>query len=372
MFKFKTLWKNKVFIVFLAVVVALAPQAAARPAQMLSKTLLTTVGINKVADGYEVSGEMIINKADQPQSAERKTVMVSATAPTIGEAVNKISASQGREVSFAHTTLIIVASGLDGEDVTKPLTYFLQKTEINNGASVVYTKDDPKALIEASIKQAIAQGGMLGQTAKYNQDNVIGKPTSLETFFKDSLRKSATTITPVVALDGEEIGNNLAIAIFHNGKFAVTLDEAQSTALNFLQPKKTKLRYNIAVDEHTVATLIIQQKKSKIKTSFRDGVPHYKIQIKTTAKVEELSSQLEIDNHLPAVDIEMELVRKLSADLVAALDAVAAEGADILNLYDIFNRRHTHALKNFMADKNPSDLVRHATHEIKVDVRVYS
>jgi len=372
MFRFKTLWKNKVFIVFLVVIVALAPQAAARPAQMLSKTLVTTLGINRIAGEYEISGEVIINKADQPQSAERKNVVMSATAPTIGEAINKISASTGREVSFAHCTLLIIASSLDGESVLPLLTYFLQKTEISNSVVLVYTTGDPKAVIAASIANGNAQGGLLQQIAKYNQDNVFGRPTSLESFFKDTLRPGQATVIGAVSFVGESLTNKMEGAVFMGGKYVFTLDEARVTAMNFLSRKKTKLRYITELDDGVNAVVAVRDKKPKVKVMFVGETPHIAISVKASVRVEELSHQLDINNSLPVIDIEMALVQKLTADLTSALASLAAHKTDILNVYDMLNRSNRRALRTFMNGKDPADVVAAATYEIKVDANVYS
>ena len=341
---FSLLWKKKFLIVFLIALIALLPQAAARPAQMLSKTLFTSIGIDKTDDEYEISGEMIVN--DFSKKGETKSEVISETGANITEVMNKLSAAQGREISLAHCTLMVVGAGLNDENLGELLTYFFHKTEVNNNCAIVYTQSPVKDLLTASEEGGDKRRGLLQQILEFNQQNIIGKPTSLEKFFKDYMRTSKTGILTTATLEGDKISNEIQAAVFKNGKHVFTLDETQTLALNFLNSKNTKMR-TIQDD----VTLHVLAKGAKIKVHMENGHPVVKINVKTTVRVEDIKGQiiLNLDAEKQA-QIKTALQQKLKSDIENTLAQMKVQKTDFLHLYDKYYRKYrvTQTIEDFL------------------------
>jgi len=85
---FRLLWKKKALIVFLVVLVVLLPQAVSRPAQMLSKTILTEITIDKAGGIYTLTGKEV--ETIPGQTAEHRNKTLVASGASIGDAINKI------------------------------------------------------------------------------------------------------------------------------------------------------------------------------------------------------------------------------------------------------------------------------------------
>ncbi|MDR0462472.1 MAG: Ger(x)C family spore germination C-terminal domain-containing protein [Christensenellaceae bacterium] len=197
---FRILWQKKALILFLAVLIALFPSAASRPAQMLSKAVLTEITIDKTNGEYTLSGEMIQIEPSNETPA-KKTVPVTASGVSVGECINKIADAQNKQVSFSHCSNIILGAGLEGENVAEILRYFLYKTELSNKCTLSWQEK--------------------------------GNRTSLERFFKDWLRPASAG---VMSKGSHET------AVFKDGKFAFTLDEIQTDAFDFLMGARIKKR----------------------------------------------------------------------------------------------------------------------------------
>ena len=291
---FRLLWNKKALILLLAVFVALLPQAAGRPAQMLSKTLLTSVGIDKQDGEYVLYGQEVkIPKGGQTSGTE---TVVEGGGVSLGAAINKLAATTGREVSLAHCNLIVLGAGLDGENIAELLKYFLNRAELNNNCTILYTKEPVKDMLDEQQQLR----------AKFASDNAFGKPPTLERFFKDYLRASSCSV--LMQQPGKA-------AIFKNGRYAFSLDENQTRALGYLSGGGTKIR--ITHDNHVLHVL---HKKVKINKN--------KIHMKITAEIE--SDPFLSNSELTAL---ADVVKsKLELDIKNALEHAYSNGADVLQL----------------------------------------
>jgi spore germination protein KC len=212
------LWRKKVWIVFLVALLVLFPTASVKPAQAMSKAILLSVGIEKTADGYTVSGAMVTNKFTPEGMAETK--VVSADGATVAKAINKIAADQGRGVSLAHCNLIVLGASLATENVATILKYFLEKFEISNNALLVWTDTEVAKMLEISSENRTdAAAGLLETIAAHNKESAFNKPMTLDRFYKDYL-KGLEGFISIITLKEDEISNTRQMAVFMSGRFA--------------------------------------------------------------------------------------------------------------------------------------------------------
>ena len=210
------IWKKKFVIICLALLIVLLPMAATKQVYALSKSIITGVGIDYQNGEYLVFGERVIFNFDPFGVQEWE--LHSVKAPTIKEAVDLMGINQGSTVSFSHCSLIVVGPGLKDKNLIDVLGFFFDRVDLNNTAVLMYTEDDVEKLMNASIELGTPRRGHLQQLSEFNR-KTKDKNTSLENFFKSSLRPSKTAkMTLVTETDGE-IQNQGKVAIFIDGIF---------------------------------------------------------------------------------------------------------------------------------------------------------
>jgi hypothetical protein len=297
---FRMLWQKKTLIVFVILLLVLLPAAISRPAQMTSKTILTEITIDKIGDEYMVKGKT-------------KNADITAAGVSVGAAINTMSAQQGKQISLAHCSQIVLGDGLVGENLADFLQYFVYRTEINNNCGLSWMEK--------------------------------GRVGTIEKFYKNYQNVASTGII------GEGTTKR---AVFMGGRYAFSLDETQSTALDFLRGKGAKT--HIA---HGNEVLRVIDNKSKIKTRFNSsGFPE--INITVTVKME-----LESNPRASAETVSQlrdEVAIKLERDIIDILDYTYRQHADILDLYEKF-RKYRHA-------KSFNDFISEISFNIKVDARI--
>ncbi|MCL2570306.1 MAG: hypothetical protein FWE16_03815 [Firmicutes bacterium] len=204
---FKLVWEKKFLILFLVLLIAILPVALTSQPLVLEKGLVTAIGINKVGDEYQVTCEIFIFAFDPLGAPERKPV--TTTAPTVEQAITKIGHNNGRDISFSHCTVIILGSGLDGENIDELLYSFFNDPRLNNSCIVIYTQSDIPTLFETSNAQGDPRSAKLQQIIEYNNRNKKFTSTNLEQFFKDIRRNNKTKVAIINEQDGELLNTGL-------------------------------------------------------------------------------------------------------------------------------------------------------------------
>jgi len=302
------------------VLVVLLPQAVARPAQMMSKAVLTEITIDFAAGEYTLTGEMVVIKLGQPAPAP-KTETVTGTAASVAEAINSIAVEQNKQVSFAHCTDIVLGEGLKGQNITDMLRYFLYRTELNNNCHLSWKEK--------------------------------GNDTTIEQFFKNYLGFAAA---------GNLSQGADMMAIFTTGRYAFMLDETQTDALKFINGENAKKRL-VYHDE----VLRMSRNTSRIRTRFIDEVPNVDITVKIRAELESnpfASTQT-------TKQIAASLKQKLKIDIESTLmELYRTNTADILGIYDRFHRFNTRGLEKYLEKNSFDDFLNNVHFNIKVDIDV--
>jgi hypothetical protein len=275
MLLFKSIWKKKALILFIAVLVLLLPQAVSRPAQVFSKALLTEITIDKLEDNYSLAGKAVILPDDE------KPKEISAVGKSLGEAINKMAEDTNREISFAHCTLIIIGEGLAEENLTDTLRYFLYKTELNNNCTLAYKEK--------------------------------GYDTTLEKFYKDYMRRYSTCLLAE---------GTAKYAVFKQGNYAFSTDETQKQALDFALGKSSDNR--IVQDGNILKVL---SGKASLKT--RNNTADVEITLKLELENSPHASNAEIKQ------IKTKLKEEITRQVGDMLDFCYGRNADVLQLFKI-------------------------------------
>lgn len=348
---FRLIWQKKIALAFVVLLVLTLPVAITRPAEMLSKSIITTVGIEKQGDTYVVTGEVVVNQFNE--FGGKFIEIISGEGENLNQAFNAISRTRGRTVSLAHCSLIILGSGLEEENIAHLLTFLLHRTEINNSCSLLWTDTDMETLLTLSKESADNRTNHLQQIAEFNRRNQFGAPATLQNFYKDYLRLSKTSLIPTVTIEDELIHNPNEVAVFTEGILKFKLLDEQTQALKFLQ--RHTIRHQITIpdidaDGKTLqATVEIQKKRARIRTRVESGIPNAKIRCRVRLKIVDIADKenphafLDLKStDVPAEQIAKAFDQYVIGGLTDALSTIVAHNADFMQFSDRFWQMHRH------------------------------
>ncbi|MCL2846701.1 MAG: hypothetical protein FWE38_03355 [Firmicutes bacterium] len=200
----KWIWKKKIVIVALVLTVALLPFALTKPTVVITKTIVTAMGIDKADDGYTVYTESLIFNFDPFGVPEREIHF--ATAETIPAAMKIIGQNRGRKLSLSHCTVITLGHELEESDFIKLLWPFIKRNDMSNSAVLFWTDDPVKGVMQTSIDLGDARSALLQQMAEFNRRTDKFAAKTLEEFVKDMMRDGQSELG-VINIKGEEMIN---------------------------------------------------------------------------------------------------------------------------------------------------------------------
>ena len=206
----RIIWRKKFVIVGLVLLVALLPMAVTKESIVLSKTIVTAVGID-VEDGeYTVYAEVLIFNFDPFGVPERE--IHKATDKDIEKAIVEIGRNRGRTVSFSHCSVIVLGKGLDKEeDLGALLMPFYKRPDLNNGAVVIWTGNGVEELLNSSIELGDARSAMLQQIAEFNRKSKSHTHTNLERVMRAAIGGERSVKVAKISLVEEELVNSGAV-----------------------------------------------------------------------------------------------------------------------------------------------------------------
>lgn len=399
--------KKKIFylayvlvIAFLAII--LMPNSRLHSMQINVRTIVTTLGIDKAGEEYELTAQIIIPQENK-QEPEIQAV-VSSKGITIRKALDGIAVKTGRITNMSHCRLVILGKELSEDNVTPALDYFIRSVEIDSGISVVAAKTTAKETIDTLKNFDKTSAFALSEFLTQNYMNNLGTSVILSEFMEDFYSDKGNTYLPLIEIKkkdaaeqeggggegggggtaGEpkaEIGDKFETAVFSFGKMVKALKQEETRALLWMDPKVQRGRVVLEDIQHpqykgAKASLSIYKKKRSIKTSFKDGKPRADINITLKLNLDEIEKY-----ELPPLlkyeesydfneEINDKVERQIRSDISGLKQECAAEGLDILKLERLFFKRHNKAYKEYMKTHSSEELVKECELNIKVKTRV--
>jgi len=207
----RTLWRNKILVLFIIALLVLFPAASIQPSQMLSRAVFVSVGIDYVNGEYVVTGMVAVNEFE-PFADPTASKPVSATGETVRDALDNIRGNEGRKPSFSHCNLIVLGDGLRDKNVADVLGVFFRDYRIGNNVLLIYTEDDIMELLEISKEfRTESPGGLLETIAIFN------KTATIDDFFKEYLRGNSPVSISIVNTNDGALDNTREWAVFVDG-----------------------------------------------------------------------------------------------------------------------------------------------------------
>lgn len=348
----KYLWKNKILIALLLLLVILFPSTISTPQQSRTENIVTAVGIDKIGDEYEVSIQYVIPYAD---SGEGTFKMSSAKGKTVGEAVETLSVQTGRLSGFAHCRALLFNQEASEDDMTSILDYFIRIKPNTNNIVLLHTKKSSKDTLSAvknfngEFYTILNANGLSNDQRRYQEFKNIGdyynsyfSPSKcieigvidvMDSSSEQSSQSSGSSSgssgsssgssggsssgsgqSPNASSSNTSSSNDMSSGssggesgggekkvfnsdeklILKNAKKVALLDKEQSSNLSFFNPNIKDMSYSL---EHFSDELCkdvsiifdIHDKNCKVVPSFENGVPHYTLNLTLNMRTTEIS-----------------------------------------------------------------------------------
>ena len=222
----KRILKNKTFYIFLLLSIFMFPEALFQQGDKARTAIVTTVGIDKEDDTYEVSILTVIPKGASQLNANLE--LFSAKDDSVVKALDTIGDSLGKNIGLSHCDCIILSKSVLEEDVCKVFDYFIRNANMSNNASVIVSKTTSKELLEASKSANNLYDLTLKDIVKYSDDDNYNTGMNIESFYKDYYSFDSVAILPL--LEVEKSNNAINSSASNSGEPTNTSSGSSSSS----------------------------------------------------------------------------------------------------------------------------------------------
>lgn len=380
----KTLSRNKLFYVFAFLIVLMFPSTLYLQSDKDKTVVITTVGIDKEDDEYNISLLAIIPKGSNDINANLE--VFEAKGKSVAEALDNLALNSGKKIGLAHCDCIIFSLDVAKNNVATILDYFIRTANLTSNATLVATDGKSKDLINATKSSNNLLDLSLKNIVMFQEENSLLENVTIQKFYRNYFTEVSTFYVPIISSEkpkqedkqsssggsgsegnepgdssggsggssgGEQqqgkIKNENRILVLKNGKLSRELNDDEKFIYNLLSSNSENLRLTIEdVNDQYVnnSTEIFQQVDKQIIPwySFKEGKPIATYNIVWSIMMDEIISE---DNfHYASIDglqnflsdTVKELIHKqINQKLESTTKLMKEYKTDVLGLYTKFN-----------------------------------
>lgn len=402
--------KSPVLWIFIILTIFFIPTALALSSESSRNSIVTSIGIDKAEDEFEVSILVFIPTANQSFVETYK--VISTKGSSVAEALEKAGLQLGRRVYLFHTETAVLGSSVLDENVASVLDYLVRMSSLPQSCALLTTNGSAKELLQTVEKVDQGAGVKIEEVVRYNADNVYCSDMSVEAFFCGYFGPTQSSLISylksqekvegagVASPSGEsdqggggegstgssqgtgeqkEIKNEGDAALFKDGKFLGVVSQQILQGINWINPDSEKGLITIAnfSDENfDNAKLIfnLQDKYVAKSVRFENGCPIFSSSINIVAQLVEVQgdkkdsmTNTQVENM--SEKLQDEIQNQVRAQFSEGLNYLRENKTDIMGVYNMFYRRERKNFKKFLDSlEDKDDFLNYVMFELVVRV----
>ena len=197
----KFMLKHKYLTAFILIIILFIPYSLYQVPETDKLSVITSVGLDKVEDGIQLSANTIVPNSDTMSGSGGsdgtvKTIVVKGK--NVGDAFSNLSLILGRLPGLAHCDSIVINKELMQEDVTKYLDYFVRTNNLTSNATLIVAENTAKEIIETTASQKGLRAITLSDVLLLNHEYVLTQKSNLDAFYANYFSKAPSMVLPIL------------------------------------------------------------------------------------------------------------------------------------------------------------------------------
>lgn len=409
------LWqKNKIFLIFLLIVIFILPTALANDSLSSSHLICIGIAVDKNEDGYELSTQVVI--PEQTTTFKQKLQVFSSTGQSLKLCVDNLNMHLGKVTALAHCSYMVVNEALLEEDLMSVLDYLVREFNIDFNCVVVATDKKAKDILVLSGELNNTQGMDLPTILDYNNTYLFSRSPNIDMVYSSFLGGSPNYILSVFttakepnegidtkgqvqsassgggsqgsgggASGAEEekdtvLVNNGDIILMEKGKKIGKLNINEAYGLRYINPdnKKFKISVEDFTDDFYTNADIELTSNDKLQYNryyIKDGVPILELNILQYMEIcgikqEEIKPDLYTANKERFTkDLANKVQEQITNEIISSVAMLQNANCDAIYAYDGFEKYAYRDFYKFLDSlENKNEYFKYV--QIKVNVKV--
>lgn len=386
--KFKSIFSPRKLLIWLFVLLMIVtiPEFT-KPAMSQTEAIVTFLCVDKADENFEVAAS-VLTPAD---GKKPNYTFYYANGQTLGDAMDNISLSIGKEMGFSQCEVMAFGDNLSNQGVISALDFMVRLKKISRNAVLINfggkTKDFSKALYKLFTEKQLKIEQIINADKKY----ILSNDTSIDNFYRGYFSPISVAVLPKMTVKTQETDNAIQVAasadsqsqsgtngaemqqeqelyllndgtmgVFEKGKKQLELDFETVQKINLFINKDYQGLLNILdvtddVYDHATVVMNITKTKPKIKVEFKDEKPIYTLDLNLVMYIEEIvqneqsSTFMRRNKEFYTTTLLEKIKQKVLFQLESAAQFCKANNVDLIKVYQSFKCFKPKQFKEYLA-----------------------
>lgn len=347
------------------------------------------IGIDKAPGGYEVSIQIVDTAevaADKGKPGRAPVTVFTMNAPTIFEAVRKMTNVSPRKIYMAHTRMLILGESVAREGMAPVLDFVSRDHEFRTDFYIAIARGASAHDI-LKVITPLEQIPANSMFASLETSSKVWAPTTavtLDELINDVSNKGKEAVLAGITLTGpaghgdsrenvEQIDTPVllqykSLATFRKDKLVSWLSEADSKAYNYIIGHVESTVGSLPCKGGGRITMEVMDADSKIEASLKNGVPEIMVQVLLENDVGEVECKLDLTDTKTITELEKEAQKSMVAMLTKAIANAKKNRVDIYGFGEVIHRKYPKVWKK-LQDNWDEEFTKLPVH-VKADITI--
>lgn len=378
-----------------------------KPAMSQTEALVTLMCVDVVDDQFSLSASVLA-----PGEGKKPTYnFYYAVGETLGDAMDTISLSIGKEMGFSQCEIMAFGDTLCGKGIISALDFMVRLKKVSRNAMLVNFGGDIKDFSDAMKSLYTEKQLKIEQVINFDKQYILSQDSTIDNFYRGYFSDIGIGMLPKMTVKTEEtdnaiqvqaqssdsasaqsgqsaqggqekklyLSNDGTIGIFKFGKKQMEIDYETNKNINLFDNKDYKgiLIINNVTDKlYNDATVVmnITKTKPKIKVSFVDGKPNFKLDLTLTMYIEEIvqnqqkSSFMRRNKEFYTDALLSKIKSHVETELNDAVELCKTSNLDLLQVYQNFNCFKNKQFKEYLNEVGKDNYLQGVNFEMNVTI----
>lgn len=394
--------RKAIIWIFMLIVLFTIPEFT-EPAMSQTEAIVNMLCVDKVEDKFEVSTTVLTPSQDKTSNYQ----VYSGIGTTVGEAVENVSLSIGKEMGFAQCEIMAFGENICYDGILSALDYLTRTRKVGRNAILINFTGEGADFANAVSKLSKEKTLKLENIINFDKRYILSRDSNIDSFYKGYFSEISLGIMPQIKLEQTEAENAIEVqsgstnssatketnteqkkyllndgtmSVFKKGKKVLEIEPEQVKKINlFLNLSQEGTLHVDNVSDHIYdnATIIfdLSKKTIKLKPEFKDDKPIYNIKIDLTVLVEEVMEEnpnkqfLRRNKEFLTPTAVEKLKETIKTEMQNVITYCKENEIDLLNVYRQFSRKEYNKFKKYYEEKQEKYL---NDIEYNIEVKVQS
>lgn len=371
--KLRTIFSPRNVAIWLTVVLLLitVPEFT-KPAMSQTGAIVTMLYVDKADDKIKLCASVLTPK--QGTSVEYQNY--TGEGKTLAEAVDNVSLTLGKEMSFAHCDVFGIGDTLCDEGVVNVLDFMTRTKRISRNAVMINFVGDIEDFAESVVTISKDKQIKLDQMMQFDKRYILTYDSNVDSFWKGYYSDISLGILPQLEVSEKEtdgaiqvelkdkkvyLVNNGSMSAFKHGKRAKVVPADMVQKINIFNLNEfTGVIMVEGVNDHIYndADVIFNVTESKIgyTPKFENGQPIYEVKLEVTGFIEEIvdkdydTDRLRKNKDFMSKAFIEKLTQTIEADMKEVVDYCVENNLDFLSVYNNFYHKKHKEFKSYLEE----------------------